>query len=107
MYIGLLRLEDSQFSLSAWALPGCGTALKHRIPDTEKQEFLSTTIFSVVFQTNNEINMIFWGVLGQGRGNKAYQQNVTKDKNHPIFLTEDWPKHLRGHRPKHQKGQHY
>ena len=44
LYIGLLRLEDSQFSLSAWALPGCGAALEHRIPDTEKQEFPATTI---------------------------------------------------------------
>lgn len=44
LYIGLLRLENSQFSLSAWALPGCGAALEHRIPDTEKQEFPATTI---------------------------------------------------------------
>ena len=28
-YIGLLRLENSQFSPSAWALPGCGAALEH------------------------------------------------------------------------------
>jgi len=44
LYIGLLRLEDSQFSLSAWASPGCGAALEHRIPDTKKQEFPATTI---------------------------------------------------------------
>ena len=76
-----------------------------------EETYPPTTTFCVFFchKIFIAINSVYPGATEKAKraDNKAHQRNVTKRLKSSIFLTWDWPKHLKGHRPKHLHGQHF